>query len=533
MIPGKVYTPDELLSIAWQRKWLLVLPLLATTLGAAGYARYLPDQYRSETVILVVPQRVPESYVRSTVTMRIEDRLQSITQQVLSRARLERIIADFDLYPAMRRSGTMDAVVEQTRRDIDIPPPRGDSFRIAYTSDDPSRAMVVTERLASLFIEESLRDREVLAQGTNQFLETQLQDARGRLIAVEKRLEEYRRQHGNELPTQVDSNLQAMNGEQMQLQALADSISRDRDRRWILDRTAAELAQPKAGGGDTRPAATASGAEQPQGSGQTHAQQLEDARKQLQELEPRLKPTHPDVKRLRRLIADLQQKVDADAAAELARPSTDASSAGQAAAANREATARQRREVQEEIENLDRQIGEKEQQQAQLKEVIAEYQRRIDAAPKRESELTELTRDYTTIQTLYSSLLSKNEDAKISANLERRQIGEQFRVLEPPRLPLNPSSPNRPRIVGFGALIGLALGVGLTVLIEYRDTTLKTDDDVVAALALPVLALVPVMQSAADLRRRRRRILVSIASAATAALSVAGLLAIWKMKSGF
>src|SRR6185503_2219195 len=140
---------------------------------------------------------------------------------------------------------------------------------------------------------------------------------------------------------------------------------------------------------------------------------------------------------------------------------------------------RQARVLKEELESLDSQIAAKETQQTRLKDQIAEYQRRAEAAPGRQSELTELTRDYATIQTLYSTLLGKNEEAKISANLERREIGERFRVLEPARLPVRPFSPNRPRIMSIGGLLGLALGLGLAALLEYRDTTLKSDDDVV------------------------------------------------------
>ena len=162
--------------------------------ATAVVSRKLPDLYRSDTLILVVPQRVPESYVKSTVTSRIEDRLQSISQQILSRTRLERIIQDFNLYAEERQTGIMEDIVEQMRADIKVDVVKGDAFRVSYIGRDPRTVMKVTERLASLFIEENLRDREVLAEGTNQFLEAQLEDARRRLVEHEKKLEVYRRQ---------------------------------------------------------------------------------------------------------------------------------------------------------------------------------------------------------------------------------------------------------------------------------------------------------------------------------------------------
>jgi hypothetical protein len=187
--------------------------------------------------------------------------------------------------------------------------------------------------------------------------------------------------------------------------------------------------------------------------------------------------------------------------------------------------------VREEMDTLDQQIALKETEQTRLHGVIADYQRRVDATPTRESELTELTRDYSTIQAMYRSLLGKNEDAKISANLERRQIGEQFKVLDPARLPQQPFSPDRPKIVALGAFLGLSLGVGLVAFLEYRDTTLKTDEDVLIALALPVLALVPIMRTAEERQRlRRRHLLVSLTSAVTVVASVAAIFFIWKLK---
>ena len=188
MIPGRQYSFDTLLQIALRRKWLIVLPAIAIAGCGVLWARQLPDTYRSDTLILVVPQRVPESYVKSTVTSRIEDRLQTISQQILSRTRLEQIVQDFNLYQEERkRQQLMEDIVSRMRtNDIAIDVVKGDSFRVSFSANDPRTAMRVTERLASLFIDESLRDREVLAEGTNQFLAAQLDEARRNLVLNEK-----------------------------------------------------------------------------------------------------------------------------------------------------------------------------------------------------------------------------------------------------------------------------------------------------------------------------------------------------------
>ena len=541
MIPGKTYRLEDIVGIAWQHKWTIVVPFLLVAVAAIGVAWSLPDRYKADTLILVVPQRVPESYVRSTVTARIEDRLQSISQQILSRTRLERIVQDADLYPELRRTSIMEDVVEQMRRDIDVQIVKADAFRVSYLSDTPDRAMHVAQRLASLFIDENLKDREKLAEGTNQFLATQLEDARRRLIEDEKKIEVYRRQHAGELPTQLTSNLQAMSAVQLQLQATVDSLNRDRDRRLMLERMLDDATTPQSDAGaaaaTTLPAPVTGSLDQPFEGGATSAERLQAARKLLADLQVRLKPVHPDIARARRIVADLEAAAEADAS----RPVTqaDGAAAGSAPGTPRAATAasaqsavdlaRRRRSVRDEMASVDRQLAAKEAEQNRLKGVIADYQRRLDATPTRESEYTELTRDYTTLQTLYTSLLSKNEEAKISANLERRQIGEQFKVLDPARLPEKPFSPNRRRIVAGGVLAGLAIGVGLVALLEYRDTSLKSDDDVMTALALPVLALIPTMRSAGELRRlRRRKLVLSLTGIATIVLSAAAF-AVWKL----
>jgi polysaccharide chain length determinant protein (PEP-CTERM system associated) len=493
VIPGKQYTPEDVVRIAWRRKWWAILPTVIIGAAVAAWSHTLPNLYHSETLILVVPQRVPESYVRSTVTTRIEDRLQSITQQILSRTRLERIIQDFNLYPDARRTQIMEDIVEQMRKnDIEIQVVKGDAFKVGFTSDDARTAMRVTERLASLFIEENLRDREVLAEGTNQFLEAQLEDARRRLIENEKRLEEYRRQHAGELPTQLEANMQGQHNIEMQLQALTESLNRDRDRRLVVERLIADANTSDTVIVPPRPVTSnADGVP----TGGSAADQLAAAQEMLRAMEVRLKPEHPDVVRMTKMVAELQKKADAEA---LARPV----SAGAVPLTPAEIVKRNRvAEMKAENEKLDHQIAQKLEDEKRLRALLGDYQKRIEAAPARQSELTELTRDYDTFQKSYQSLLAKKEDSNISANLERRQIGEQFKILDPARMPERPSSPNRPKLQGLGVAGGATLGLALAVLIEYLDKRLKSEADVKAALNLMVLATIPVLEDSSKPRR--------------------------------
>jgi polysaccharide chain length determinant protein (PEP-CTERM system associated) len=514
MIPGKQYSVDDYLRIAWRRKWIILVPFIVISIGTFVVVKHLPNRYRSETTILVVPQRVPDSYVRSTITATIDDRLRSISEQILSRSRLERIIESHNLYPEMRQKSSLEDVVKRMRDDIKVNPTKGGTtFVIAYTSGDAVVARWVTQTLAAMFIEENVRDRVVLADGTSQFLESQLEDARERLIVHEKKLKEYREKYAGELPSQLDTNIQIARNAELRVQAIGESINRDRDRKLLQERLLADLqvadtsASVPVAAGKVEPSA---------------ADELDAAQATLTELKLRLKPEHPDLIRAQRAVVLLQQKVDRDTGrrqASAARPAR--LTPAEVAQGNKI------RELQMEIQNLDRQIEQKGAEQQRLNADIAMYQQRIAAVPTHESQMTELMRDYETLQKTYTSLLGRKEDSKTAADLERRQIGEQFKVVDPAREPERPISPVRPLLYAAGAFAGLALGLGLAALLEYRDTSLKTEDDVVQTLMLPVLALIPVMAGRHEHRGLRKRRVVMVSCAATIVLFLSAFAA-WK-----
>jgi len=514
VIPGKVYTPEEIALIAWRRKWWAIVPAIVIMAGVFAWVRTLPNQYMSDTLILVVPQQVPETYVRSTVTTRIEDRLQTITQQILSRTRLERIIQDFNLYPELRKTAIMEDVVERMRSSIGVQVVKGDAFRVSFTTDDARTAMRVTERLASLFIEENLRDREVLAEGTNQFLEAQLEESRRRLVETEHKVEEYKKQYDGQLPEQREANMQGLHNAEMQMQALVEAMNRDRDRRLVLERQIADLESDSAA-----PAPTPLPERLPPGA--TAAQQLEQAQTQLQEMQAHLKDTHPDVIQIKRKIADLQKKADQEA---LSRPVSAPPVVSPAELARRRRLA----DLKAEVEKIDAQLAARTEVEQKLRANMTVYQKRIEGVPSRDAELTELTRDYQTLQRAYTNMLSKKEDSKVAANLERRQIGEQFKILDPARLPERPSSPNRPQLHLVGIAAALSFGLVLAGLIEYLDKTLRSEMDVRAALNLVVLAGIPVLPEVRVQGDRRWKV-VAI-SAAVLLVAAAGTAAVvWKV----
>ncbi|HJZ74736.1 MAG TPA: GNVR domain-containing protein [Vicinamibacterales bacterium] len=512
MLPVRNYTPEDIIRILWFRKWILLLGMIVAGAIGFGVSLRIPNLYRSETLILVIPQRVPESYVHSTVTMRIEDRLRSISQEILSRSRLEKIIDEFNLYPELQKTRPMESIVEYMRTNVLVETVRDDAFRVSFSDTTPRTAMIVTDRLASMFIDENTRDRSVMADSTNQFLESQLEDARKRLLTHERKLEEFRRRNSGELPSQLQTNLQVIQAANGQIQALSESVNRDRDRRLVLERSIADV-QSGAAADVLVPTPSTDAAAGPARA----IDQLEKARSELRDLELRLKPEHPDVTAKKRAVAELERKV----AQEAAVPGLSAPAGAKppsTADLMREARTRQ---YQVEMEKLDRQIASKEADMERLRRQVADYQRKVEAVPGHESELTDLMRDYDTLQKIYSSLLGKKEDSKISANLERQQVSEQFKILDRARLPQRPYSPNRIQITAVAGFAGLVLAVGIAALMEYRTTALRTEDEIVRALVLPVLAAIPMMTAAADIRRRRRVMIVSVAATILIALGVA------------
>jgi polysaccharide chain length determinant protein (PEP-CTERM system associated) len=507
VLPGKTFTPEDIVRIAWRRKWLILWPFLAISLGTILVAWKLPEQYRAETLIAVVPQRVPEDYVKPTVTTKIEDRLQAITQKVQSRTSLERIIQEFNLYPRERRTGLMEDVVDKMRNDIKVETIKGDAFRISYVNRDPHVAMRVTERLANQYQDESLNDRTLQAQQTASFLETQLVDARRQLEDHERKLAEYKTKHEGELPSELQANLQVLNNTQMQLQTLAQSINQDKNRRYLIEKTIAELSQPAS---QSVPTVTISGDDPTRVAGGSTAAQLEVAKAQLQLLQLSLTPDHPDVKRMKRTIRDLEAKLQAEA---LQRP-VSPGAGDRPASPEEEQRIAHLKSAQTELEMVDRQIATQQAEEKRLRAVMAEYQGRAEATAGRESELTGLMRDYDTLRKNYDSLLTKREDAKVAASMEDRAAGEQFRTLDPARLPERPISPNRPLIDLAGAVAGLAVGLGLVALLEYRDNSFQTDEEVVRLLSLPVVAVIPLMLSAAE-RRKQRHVKLVVSTVTT------------------
>jgi polysaccharide chain length determinant protein (PEP-CTERM system associated) len=524
VIPGKKYKPEDFVEMAWRRRWIILLPLVVAVVGTFVWTETLPNQYRSEATVLIIPGQVPTNLVKPTITETLQKRLNLIKEQILSRARLEQLIEEFDLYKVERKQQLMEQVVEQMRKDVDVTVPKTGRkqvpgyFVVSFDSGDPQKAMLVTERLASLFVKENLVNRNTQTDATSQFLQSQVDEALRKLKENDAKLEAFKRANAGRLPDEVKTNLQMIENARQDIQSEIDGINRDKDRQLTLERNIADemalgpIANQKQGHGASE-------------SAQSAAQELEAAKASLATLQLRLKPDHPDVRLAKVNIAELEKKVAAEA---LQQPVSD----GTAPVARTPADAQRALRISKlrtEIESLGRDIKVREAKAQKAQASIADYQNRVQQSPLLESRLSELMRDSANLKATYEGLSKKAEDAKLSANIEQRQVGEQFRIGDPATRPERPKSPDRVRLNLVGALAGLCLGLAIAALIEYRDTSLRTEDDVIAALALPVVALVPRLWTDTEIRKvRQRRLLVASCVAVTVVFSAAAL--VWKLR---
>lgn len=513
MLPGKQYTPEVVLAILRRHVWTLVIPVAIAAAGTMLWSRTLPDLYRSQATIQVVPQSISESLVRSTIEARIEDRLPAIQQAILSRTRLEAMIQEFDLYPQERQSMVMEDVVELMRRNVQTWIVRRDAFGVSYVGNDPVKVMRVTQQLGNLFIEQSLSYRHNLTEVTDEFLDSQIEETRRDLETQERRLEAYRRTYAGQLPSQVETNLQQMSAANMQVQQAVDSINQAMNRRLLLEQQLADV--QRADLDSALVASTAAALGSADGTAGSAAREVTAAQAAVEALRARgLKPGHPDLDAASRALRDAQGRY-----AELAKAAGPAGATLSPVEAARQARIES---LTSQIDEIDRQVREARVTEQRFRAMAEAAESRLDAMPTRETEMIALTRDYEIINDKYRGLVQKRETARISANLERRQVGEQFNIIDPARLPERPFSPDRVRLNLAGSFGGLLFALGLVALGEYRNRGFKDEADFRAVIGLPVLAVVPLMRTDAERRQAAwRRILANVGFGTLAAACLA------------
>lgn len=507
---------SRILSIVRRRHMQFLLPFLFGWLLVWGASWMMPSRYKSSTLILVEQPTMPKAYVAPNINDDLQDRLTTITQQILSRTRLLIIIDKLRLYQGGKRPLTPDEAVGQMRSNIGIDLVRDDqngtitAFRVSFSASNPWIAQQVTSELTNLFISENLKVRQEESQDTTQFLQDQMDAARANLAQQEAKVREFEAVHEGELPTQQAANLQILSGLQSQLQNEQDALNTAKQQRTYLQSLIEQYRSVQ------------STSHAPNGAPTGLAgidQQLSQLRAQLADLSAHYTNEYPDVQNVKSEIARTE-KMRAALVAELkARPQGGANSAAGADMVDGSESA-PLVQLQGQFQANQAEISNREQAIASLKTRINLYQSRLNAEPASEQQLDDLTRGYNQSKANFDDLLKKESDSEMATSMEQTQQGQRFSVLDPPTVPSKPDFPNRLKFCGMGIVAGLALGMLLVGTLEFIDNRLHTEKEIKDLLPVAVIAEIPEIVNAASLRETRRRIVVGWTTAAIVAVTV-------------
>jgi uncharacterized protein involved in exopolysaccharide biosynthesis len=526
---------------------------------AVVVATTLPPVYRSTATILIKEQEIPQELVRSTVTSYADERIQVISQQVMTRATLLDMVDKYTLYGNARQRETSEEIIDRMRRDIKLTPISADvtdrrtgsqmrstiAFSLSYDSEVAANAQKIANELTTLFLNENVKNRQQKAAETTSFLDEELARMGEHISELEKRLADFKKRNQGRLPELALVN-------QASSERMASDIQRlERDLQFAEERRGALLAQLA----DTRPNVPVStGA----GPALDPADRLSAQQTQLNVLLGSYNDEHPDVKRLRREIAKLQAEAGTQddaaeresrlvalrdelaqarrrysanhpdvarlersvAAAETAAASAAAKASAPAAAGSATSPARPRKAdnpvylaLKSQIETLGAQIQSMQTERQTLRGQLTRIDARVVQAPEVEREYLEMGRDLDSSRLRFRELREKQMQAQVAEQLERGRKAERFTLLEPPIYPEKPYRPNRSIIVLMGAVLALAGALGVALLREALDGTVHTPREAVRLLQVPVLALIPAEPVARRPGARRRRWLIACAVA--------------------
>jgi polysaccharide biosynthesis transport protein len=507
------------LGLARRRHMQFLIPLFVGWALVWGASWVLPPRYQSTTLILVEQPTMPKNYVTPNVNDDLQDRMQSITQQILSRTRLLHIIDQLNLYTQPHSQPSPDQKVDRMRKDIDIELVRDahnqiTAFNVSYSSGDPHLAQQVTSELTNLFINENLEVRQQQSEDTTKFLESQLETARRTLSDQEDKIRQFKAQHPGELPAQVGSNLQILAGLQSQLQTEEDALNTAKQQRVYLETLVSQYRSmqgtPKTSGGTTLVGLPAID------------EQLDKLKAQLADLSSHYTDRHPDVRKLKQQIAETERTRDriiADLKVKSSSPADPAATTTPDSSTMTDVTSPMV-QLQGQLQSNRVEIANREHAVADLKTKVVDYQARLNQEPVREQQLSDLTRGYEQSKANYDDLLKKKNESAMATSMELLQQGERFRIIDPPSLPVKPEFPNRLKFCGFGLGIGLALGAVVAGAFEIADDRIYDENELQKLLPIAVISEIPTVAAVVDQKRERRLLWVGWATAAFVSVTI-------------
>lgn len=490
----------DYLEIVYRRKWMIIIPIIIGISFGKIISYSFPNAvYRSTTLIIVEQQQVPESYVRSTDITSIERRLSTINQQIMSRSNLENIIHDNNLYQNDKlqislnpliwigfkktTSLTKEEIVEQMRNDIEVKildrrDGAGAAFSISYTGSDPVVTMKVTNAIASLYIEGNLKIREQYAEGTAEFLASELEKAKEELEKQENAVRTFREVSMGKLPEQLDSNLRTLDRLQIELQSINSSLRTAEDRKSTLEEQLNLL------------------------KNQTTYQpilpsplqvELDNLKRELGTLLSVYKENYPDVLITKNRIRDLEELTANE------RDKDKKTKNNTAIQSNPRII-----EINSNLSAVDYEITSLKEREVYIRKEMNKFEKRVEGTPASEQKVINLRRDYDISLRNYQALLEKKLSARLAENLEKRQKSERFRILDSANLPEKPYKQNRLKIILIGAMLGAGISLCLVFLLEFLNPAFRKPEDITQALNQQVLAIIPVFSNKTIVRTEKK-----------------------------
>ena len=530
------------------KKWLLFIPAVVIFSLSILVAFLLPSIYESSSTILIEEQQIPPDFVRTTVTGFADQRIQSITQQILSRTKLWETIKQFDLYKDLRDKYTQEEIIEKMRDNIALQTISADmtekgkkgkgkegmtiAFTVSYRGDNPGKVQKVAGHLASLYLEQNLKDRQEKAETTTKFLEAELQGLEERIKTIGDQIAKFKQAHEGSLPELKGHNMAQAERLENDIKQLELQIRASQDRKAYLEGQLATV-------NPDLPIAGQEAVMDPKA-------RLYMLQVSLSSLLSRVSPDHPDVKKIQREIAELEKVVSAQGGkASVRRQKLIQLRAELASKGNLSPDHPEIKRLQKEIARLEAEsdaparasqpqvrdpnnpayIGLKSQmqsidneialylrQQEEMRQKLRMYRQRLEDTPKIESEYAALLRDYQNAQSKQMEVMNKLLTSRIAEGMEEHQKAEKFTLIDPASYPEKPVSPNRLLIAAAGLLLGLTSGVGLVLLSDHLDHSIKDADELSWLTDLPVLGSISLMEppNLAQQHKKKRRLIAAV-----------------------
>ncbi len=489
-------------SIFYRWKYVVLATFLLILAASIAMALLLPATYKSEGIILIESQEIPENLVETTVTSYAAQRIEIIRQRIMTTQKIMTIVNKYDLFADQRQNVSPSVLVRIFSKNIDVEmieanvtdPNSGQTkkatiaFNVSYTDGSPQVAQQVANELVSEFLSENVRTRTERAAETLTFLRDEADKFEAKVKALEKKIAVFKDENRDSLPELLEFNLERVSNLQEELAShnsqalmLTDQIATLSSDLVQID---PQLPAPRVAGNQTALL--------------TPAQELQQRKRELANMKAKYSDSHPDVVRLEKQITNLTVQAGESAAT----PGAEKTALGNERQMNPVYL-----QIKSKIDSSEREVARLQEAQAAIKQRLADYEQRVYKTHQVSRAYDDLTRDHENNMAKYSELRAKQLQAELAQNLEIENKGETFTLIEPPLVPTKAESPNRPKIIAAGILASTGGGLGMAMLLEMLFGGVRGYPAISQLTGTSPLVVIGNIQTQADTSANRRRIL--------------------------